>query len=142
MLYIHKNIYKEIMKTIGDYIPERGGVLGAVPGKPISRYYFDAASEHHKDYYEPDISGINHVLTDDWYKDGIYLMGVIHSHESTCLFPSCGDLIYAEQILRSLAYTKEFYMPIITQNPFQMHGYVVSIGSSGLVTRKVRVMII
>lgn len=127
MVQIHQSIYEEIRTVIGMKKPECGGVLGASPNEPISRFYFDHSGLSAPNAYTPDCETINSVL-EAWAIEGIQMVGIIHSHENEGNFPSCGDLYYCEQILRNNPSLKEFLLPIVTLTPFSIHIYRVTQG--------------
>ena len=122
MVYIHQNVFNEIRSSLGERKPECGGVLGARPDEPISKFYFDAAGISTEDSYTPDYVKINEIL-ETWAKDGIQMVGMIHSHGNEGKFPSCGDLYYCEQILRGNPSVSEFLLPIVTLDPFCISVY-------------------
>ena len=122
MVDILKNTYDEICEALGKRKPECGGVLGARPGEPISKFYFDFSGISADDAYTPDYIRINDVL-DEWAKDGVRMVGMIHSHGNAGNFPSCGDLYYCEQILKGNPSASEFLLPIVTLSPFCVSVY-------------------
>lgn len=122
MVYIHKNVYDEIRNVLGMKKPECGGVLGARPNEPISKFYFDVSGISTEDSYTPDYEKINEIL-EAWAEEGIQMVGMIHSHGNEGNFPSCGDLYYCEQILRSNPVISEFLLPIVTVEPFEVFIY-------------------
>lgn len=125
MIEIQKAVFEKISSEIGKREPECGGVLGARPGEAISKFYFDHSGISTSDFYTPDYETINSVL-EEWAKDGVQMVGMIHSHGNEGDFPSCGDLYYCEQILRSNPSLSEFFLPIVTLKPFAIHMYQVS----------------
>lgn len=124
MIYIHRDVYDAIRDALSNHLPECGGVLGAVPGSVISKFYYDEGGRSTPDSYTPDYLKINEVLENFWAPQGIQMVGIVHSHGDTGNFPSCGDLFYCEQIMKS-AFLKEFLLPIVTLNPYSFHMYVV-----------------
>lgn len=124
MVYVHQNVYDEIRSALGTKKPECGGVLGARPGGPISKFYFDFSGISTDDAYTPDYERINEIL-EQWAEEGVQMVGMIHSHENEGNFPSCGDLFYCEKILRSNPSILDFLLPIVTVNPFEIHMYRV-----------------
>lgn len=124
MVYIRQNVYDEIRSALGVRKPECGGVLGAHPGEPISKFYFDFSGNSTDDAYTPDYERINELL-EKWAEEGVQMVGMIHSHANEGDFPSCGDLFYCEQILRSNPSISDFLLPIVTVNPFEIHMYRV-----------------
>ena len=125
MVQIQKAVYDEICATLGTRKPECGGVLGARIGEPISKFYFDHSGVSTPDAYTPDYETINEIL-EEWAADGVQMVGMIHSHENGN-FPSCGDLFYSEQIMRSNPALSEFLIPIVMHHPFAIHVYRVSL---------------
>ncbi len=126
MIDIQKSTYDEICAALGAKKPECGGVLGARRGEPISKFYFDFSGITTEDSYTPDYEKINEIL-EEWAEDGVRMVGMIHSHGNEGKFPSCGDLFYCEQILRSNPSVSEFLLPIVTLEPFCISMYRVGL---------------
>ena len=125
MFRINRRVYEEIKEAFETHIPECGGVLGASPSNPITRFYFDITGKSSTDSYTPDYLAINKVL-DQWAEEDIRMVGIIHSHADDGDFPSCGELVYCERIMKAGDYDR-FYLPIVTMSPFAMIPYVVEI---------------
>jgi proteasome lid subunit RPN8/RPN11 len=124
MISICRNTFDEIQNILGTRKPECGGVLGARPNEPISKFYFDVSGVSAEDFYTPNYEKINEVL-EEWAKEGVQMVGMIHSHGNSGTFPSCGDLYYCEQIIRSNPSIEEFLLPIVTVKPFAVFMYRV-----------------
>ena len=123
MAVIQKAVYDAIRTALSEKEPECGGVLGAVPGEAISKFYFDVSGKSTQNAYTPDYETINAVL-EEWAAEGVQMVGMIHSHADGS-FPSCGDLFYCHQILLGNPAIKEFLLPIATLNPFTIHMFRV-----------------
>ena len=78
---------------------------------------------------------INEILENDWAERGVQMVGIIHSHGNAGDFPSCGDLYYCEQIMKS-ANISEFMLPIVTLNPFKLNWYRVFCNSEKFSVKK------
>ena len=127
MIYIQDSVYQQLRETLGTHLPECGGVLGAAEGKAISHYSFDSTGISSPVAYTPDYMRINDIL-ENWNHEGIEFVGIIHSHDSSCPYPSCGDLVYACRMLLSNPSLDSMLMPIVTIDPFSIHMYRVSLG--------------
>ena len=114
MLKISNNVYHEIIASLGTAPIESGGVLGAKSDGIVTKYYFDKSGMSSPQGYSPDVSAINSVLSKDWMPQGIYMTGIIHSHNSGNKYPSCMDIGYGARILGALDTVTEFYIPIFT----------------------------
>ena len=136
MIYIYKSVYNRILETFSNRPPEVGGVLGAEPNMPISEFNFDETGTTTQESYTPDCDKINEVLEKDWFPRNIYMVGIIHSHDASCPFPSCGDLLYAERIYRSLDIDDDFYIPIFNVGTSQIHWYSIKKQVDGLLKIK------
>ena len=99
MILIYRSTYEEMLSALLDLSPERGGILGAKQGRPISKFYFDKSGVSTPDSYTPNYNKINAVL-EQWETENIYMVGIVHSHHEDNILPSCGDLFYCERILR------------------------------------------
>ena len=141
MVKIRREVYEAIKEAFLSRVPECGGVLGALPGEPISQFYFDMRGKGTPDSYTPDYEGINALLENEWAKDGVYMVGMIHSHGNAGDFPSCGDLYYCEQIMKS-AGIGIFLLPIVTLQPFEIHMYAVLYREDRIYVKKEEINII
>lgn len=94
---ITKDVYQEIMDTIGKYAPETGGVLGVKEGT-VCQYFFDKKSIGKGETYSPDLDNINMKIS-EWQKDGIEYVGIIHSHPSNLKILSYADIYYAHKMM-------------------------------------------
>ena len=121
--------------------PECGGVLGARQESIISEFYFDFDGISTPESYTPNYIKINNLLENEWTEKQIQMVGIVHSHGNSGEFPSCGDLYYCEQILRS-ANIDQFLLPIITLNPFCFHPYIVELKDNQIKVSKERYEII
>ena len=111
MIYIYRSVYDQICFHLFSHSPEHGGVLGATENGTVTRFYFDSSGTSGKDSYTPDYRKINEIL-DIWAEDGVEMAGMVHSHDDSCQFPSCGDLFYCEQILLNNPLMERFLLPI------------------------------
>lgn len=126
-LRITDNVIRQIEQTIGSYPPECGGIVGAQEDGTVSEFYFDYLGKGTSNCYSPDVESINKVLAEDWMPRGIYMVGIIHSHDAQLQVPSCGDVYYGIQILQALDTVDSFYLPIATRqhNQLQINGYII-----------------
>lgn len=142
-LRMTKAVFNDIVRTIGTLAPERGGVLGARADGLICAYYFDQTSEHDTHSYSPDIEQINRVLTEEWAPKQIYLAGIIHSHTPSFPFPSCGDLAYGKELLRSIGRDEcAIFMPVVIGEPFRIVSYRLELKNKRFSCKKNEVKII
>ena len=125
MIAIAKEAYDAIVRAFTENEPECGGILGATPGQTITHFYFDKTGASTPWSYTPDCEAVNTMLLQEWAPAGVRMVGIIHSHSNAGNFPSCGDLHYAEQILRATN-LEELFLPIVTLAPFQIWPYRVS----------------
>ena len=122
-----KKVFSDIEKTIGSCPPECGGVLGAGEDGIVTAYYFDHTGEHSERGYAPDVKEINHVLEEEWMPRGLYMVGLVHSHENGVGVPSCMDVGYGIRILQALDTVNVLYLPIVTlsENGMKMDVHMV-----------------
>lgn len=69
-----KNIYRQIMNTIGSIPPESGGILGEREGV-LCAYYYDTGGTCNGGTYRPDIICINRVI-EKWSQKSIQFTGI------------------------------------------------------------------
>lgn len=141
MIYISSEVYNAIIEAFSIHTPECGGVLGARPESVISEFYFDYDGISTPESYTPNYIKINNLLESEWAEKQIQMVGIVHSHGNSGEFPSCGDLYYCEQIMRS-ANIDQFILPIITLNPFCFHPYIVELKDNQIKVSKERYEII
>lgn len=110
-------------------------MLGAAEGEAISHYVFDSTGISSPVSYTPDHTRLNEVL-EAWNNEGVDFLGIIHSHDHSCPYPSCGDLAYACRMLLSNPSLEEILMPIVTLDPFSIHMYRVSLGDRKPIVRR------
>lgn len=142
-LRLTKAVFNDIIHTLGSLAPERGGVLGASADGVICEYYFDKTSIPEPDSYCPDIEQINRVLVEDWAPRNIFLAGIIHSHEASTPFLSCGDLAYGKKFLLSLEQEEcAIYMPVVIAEPFRIISYRLSLKNKRCLCKKTEIIIV
>lgn len=144
-LKLLKDVFSQILDTVGKYPPECGGVLGAREGEIITEFYFDEHGTSSANGYAPNVQIINKMLIHDWMPRGILMVGIVHSHSNGNGVPSCGDISYGVRILQALDTVDRFYLPIVTaqEENIQMNGYVIQHDEAhGFVCRKVECEIV
>ena len=142
---IYSKIIEMILNTLGTYRPECGGVLGAGEDGVITHYYFDSTGKSEPKCYTPDVEAINRVLTEEWFPKGIFMVGIVHSHDAMNPYPSCGDVSYGINILRALDTTEKFFLPILTveNDEMNLQGYVIETDEvHGYVCRAIEVSVV
>ena len=110
---ISKEIFSEIINKVGNNDYETGGILGSKDLKHVTHFCFDKYGYSTEVSYTPNVEYINAVL-DNWTKEQIYFIGIVHSHVDNSS-PSCADIAYAGEILKTLPHLENFYIPIITK---------------------------
>lgn len=113
VLKLSKEVYSQILDTIGKYPPECGGVLGAREDGIITEFYFDDHGTSSVNGYAPNVQMINEMLSNDWMPRGVLMVGIVHSHSNGIAVPSCGDISYGIRILQALDTVDRFYLPIV-----------------------------
>lgn len=132
-LKISRNVYLQIIDTIGKRPPECGGVLGAHENGNTTEFFFDEHGLSTPNGYTPDVQSINEMLVNDWMPRNILMVGIVHSHSNGIAVPSCGDVAYGIRILNALDTVDRFYLPIVTTNEkgFHITGYVIRHNAEG-----------
>lgn len=144
-LKLSKDVFSQILDSIGKHPPECGGVLGAREDGIITEFYFDEHGISSTNGYAPNVQMINEMLIYDWMPRGILMVGIVHSHSNGNGVPSCGDISYGVRILQALDTVDRFYLPIVTaqEGNIQMNGYVIQHEKiHGFVCRKVECEIV
>lgn len=132
-MIITQNVFNKISECLINAPVESGGILGTKDRQVIDEFYYDKSGIGTANSYTPDVESINSVILNDWSLKGIELVGIIHTHVNGTKFPSCGDFMYGEQILKSLKNLDWFYMPIaLTENSeLSVYGYKIFLDNQG-----------
>ncbi|MCM1288179.1 MAG: hypothetical protein NC240_07690 [Clostridium sp.] len=107
---ILKKVYEDIMSTIGNSYPERGGIIGEKDGI-ICEFYYDTKAECNNNTYIPNVKSLNRVLK-EWYKHGVKFAGIIHSHPCCKKELSYADIEYGKRIMK-MNDMKNILFPIV-----------------------------
>jgi proteasome lid subunit RPN8/RPN11 len=92
-------VHQEILLTIGRFPAERGGILGGNPlTGEVTHFYFDADAETTATQYHLNADRINPVIV-GWNRQGVHLMGIVHSHPKGVDEPSDKDVVFAWDLL-------------------------------------------
>lgn len=97
---IQKNTYEQIIKVLPEHPPEFGGLLG---GKDsiICATELDYGIPGEMCGYAPDVYRLNNVIK-KWRQEGIYFMGIFHTHFFHVRTLSEPDKKYIIEILNSM----------------------------------------
>lgn len=124
-----KEVYDQILDTIGVQPPETGGVLGRKNGI-ICKYFYDGNADINPYRYVPNVENINPILS-QWLKEDIEFAGLIHSHPENIKALSYADIYYARKILQEnnleyiifpLVVKKAIYMYLIKESSIYQCG--------------------
>lgn len=99
MIYIARSVLEAIVRTIGQYPAECGGVLGC-RGNTICRYFFDSKANTGPAFYEPS-DQVEQALR-CWAGYGIGFAGFIHSHIGIYA-PTRSDINYSKDVYQWFA---------------------------------------
>ena len=79
-IYLAREVYDEIGRTVGSMHAEQGGALGWREDERVVRYFkFDYTAARTGATYSPDYKGLNAMFQQDWNPRGIRLAGFVHS---------------------------------------------------------------
>ena len=130
-LTLSPQVDRAIFDSVGKFPAETGGLLGGDrQNYAVEHFHFDTKAQRSTVTYSPNTETLNKLLSSDWDLRGIEVLGFIHSHPSSVIRPSTGDLIYARRILSALPNMPYMLMPIVqpgigNQN-YRVHAYAVS----------------
>lgn len=128
-------VYQQIYQSIGAFPAEQGGMLGSSDGgKTIDHFYWDRQADTSCVTYSPNVGLINKKILPEWNEIDIKLVGFVHSHPRVSISPSCGDAVYAKNLLTALD-EERFYLPIVQSECdgyFRIYGYAAEAEESGL----------
>ena len=94
-VYVTRETLTNIHLSIGNSIPETGGILGSKNGL-ISYYFFDQDALVSSSCYIPSAS-IEKIIR-CWRNEGISFEGFIHSHVGR-YFPTQADISYSSEVM-------------------------------------------
>ena len=80
--------------------PETGGILGADSSGAVVRFHFDAAGITMENLYAPDVTTLNRVIS-EWFQEGIYFAGFVHTHTKEATKLSWADTDYAQTVKKA-----------------------------------------
>jgi proteasome lid subunit RPN8/RPN11 len=141
-LAMTRDVYDEIVATVGSLRAEHGGALGRYENEEAVRFFqFDRTSRNTGATYSPDHETLNAIFRSEWNPQGIRLAGFVHSHPSGFSRPSAGDLYYAERILAAIADLPFLFLPIVQTVPdrgsFRLAPFVVFRAGESVTCRRV-----
>lgn len=115
-IYIARDVYENIMKTLGTLKPEKGGMLGwNIDDKSIDHFIFDECAYINSDTYSPDVEKMNNIINNTWADDGINFAGFIHSHPNNSKHLSQADINYGLKIIKEFD-VDYIILPIVTSS--------------------------
>lgn len=100
---ITSDLLEIINRSIADYPPESGGILGSGNGEIIDNVVFDIP-DHESSMgcaYSPDVDFLNKSIK-QWSGDGIRFMGIFHTHFYGVQTLSCADKHYIDTIMQAM----------------------------------------
>ena len=114
-----------VLKTISYYLirPEMGGILGVDETNTVVAFCFDKNGTTEENTYFPNVEYLNQVIQ-NWHENGIYFVGLVHSHPETAINLSEPDLYYASRI-KKLCGIKEVLMLLYIPQTHRFFQYVV-----------------
>ena len=77
-MLIKEEVLTAIKNTVGNFLPETGGIIGQKDGI-VCRFYFDDNSESGRAYYYPSVQTLNETIR-KWDEEGCTFCGIVHSH--------------------------------------------------------------
>lgn len=123
-IYIKRNIYDQIMDTVGSYFPETGGIVALDQNRVIADFYFDINAKNNHFSYSPTCDEILRIVNCEWAPKGLMFGGIVHSHPQTAV-PSLPDIQMATLIMRA-NHMREFIMPIVVDE--ELHCFAIDKG--------------
>jgi hypothetical protein len=112
--------YRDIENTVGTKRAETGGILlGLRDDYIVTKFIFDHKGSTSRCGYDPDVAFINGRIKEEWDKNGLELLGFIHSHPPGVTRLSgdwgngYGDIGYLKAIFRAIPALDQFLVPIV-----------------------------
>jgi proteasome lid subunit RPN8/RPN11 len=146
-LYLDREVYDQIARTVGRKRAEQGGALGWREDERVVRYFqFDDTAARTGATYSPDSATLNAMFQNDWNPRGIRLAGFVHSHPPGLTRPSSGDLAYAKRILAAIPDLPYLLLPIAQTVPdtgeFRLVPFVVVRDGDAVSARQVELNVL
>ena len=137
-----QNIYLKILNSYPIPPPEQGGIMG-VKNSIICEYFHDnSKNTTDRAVYEPDINAINQRI-EEWDKNGIQFVGIVHSHLLGQNTLSSGDKEYIKMLFNYLPECiKELYFPIIIPQAKQVISFVAKRSEKDVIIQQDEIHII
>ncbi|MDV3000928.1 MAG: hypothetical protein N5P05_002534 [Chroococcopsis gigantea SAG 12.99] len=127
--------YKAIKNTVGKKPAETGGILlGSRDDSIVRKFVFDDKGSTSRGGYDPDVDSLNRIIKWEWERNGLALLGFLHSHPSGVRRLSgdwgngYGDLGYVRKIFRAIPALDKFLVPIVfssADTKFEIIPYIV-----------------
>ena len=115
------SVISEITDTLIQ--PEMGGILGVDEANNVVKFHFASTGRSTAHRYIPDAKTLNRVIG-EWYNNGIFFIGFVHSHAQGREQLSPCDVRYAEKIKTACGMT-EILMLIYLPNKKSFHQYIL-----------------
>lgn len=97
---IKKNVYHDILLSVGKYEPESGGIIACNLNGDIVDFYFDWEAGVGQRSYVPSVDTINKKINNEWQLLDYVFGGIVHSHPLVISSsPSITDIKMAEKIM-------------------------------------------
>ena len=117
VLRVSPAVFAQIRHHLGRWPAERGGALGVDEQGVVRAFHFDATACTSDVIYTPDTVGVERVRKGRWRREGIRLIGFVHSHPAGLIHPSLGDRAYAARIIDALDELDHLWLPIVQTEP-------------------------
>ncbi len=128
---LDEKVLDEIRETVGNKVPETGGILGSSKKCIIDCFRFDEWAKTTGTTFYYDVEKMSEEYR-GWLNKGISLTGIVHSHPSGACCPSFHDVSTALIHMEFLG-TDFFYMPVVQVNPFSLYFYTIKKEENNLV---------
>lgn len=97
---IKKNVYHDILFSVGKYEPESGGIIACNLNGDIVDFYFDWEAGIGQINYVPSVDTINKKINNKWHLLNYVFGGIVHSHPlAASSSPSITDIRMALKII-------------------------------------------
>jgi hypothetical protein len=139
-------VLKQVYECVGKRPHEHGGILGGNPSTGvISHFWFDETGDRNGASYTPDIAAVNDRINGEWKANGVKFTGFVHSHPPYCRRPSCGDEVYARDILAAKRSLKRLMVWIVMSEAggaeYELFGFVADrADDGGIVVKKLEIV--
>ena len=141
---IYRKVLCQIDNSVKNHPPEVGGIIGSDNGVVVTNFVMDRQMSlpSHCCSYSPNVDFLNNCIQ-TWITNGIYFMGIFHTHFFGIRTLSDADKVYINKIMAAMPdFVEKLYFPIYVLPNRNMECYIAVKASGGADIRDDRLEIL